>query len=504
MGDFWDWLRSPPVLILAGFHAFIIFMLALDLGVFRRKAQTVSTKEAAGWSIVWVCLAVTFAFVGVRNFWHWWDPQNPNEGPAKALEFVTGYLVEFSLSVDNLFVFLVIFRYFAVPDHLRHRVLFWGIVGAVLLRAGFILFGAALLHLFHGIIYVFAGILLWTAYRLARSTDAEIDPGKNPVLRLARRLLPVVNDYDSPTFWVRREGRWYATPLPLVLLVVETTDVVFAFDSIPAIFGITRDAFIVYTSNIFAILGLRSLYFLLAGFLGMFRYLKIGLSAVLGFVGLKMLTEEMLEPVLAGWGIGPTQKILFSLGVIVAILGVTIIVSILAGPKNPPEHAPKAATKIPPGAPATTPSVPAPLAASGTEEKDVECNQMPLPGTRMTENEELQAVVAKLGIGRYQRHVLLCTGPSCCTPEMGQAAWEALKKQLKETGLAEGPNACYRTKVGCLRICCQGPTLLVYPEGTWYHGMTPERIPRFVQEHLIAGKPIEEWIFARNPLPDRS
>jgi tellurite resistance protein TerC len=339
---------SLPFLIVAGFHGLILLVLAVDLGILHRKAHTVSMKEAAVWSIVWVSLALLFAFVGVRNYWHLWDPQDPNAGPAKALEFITGYLVEFSLSVDNLFVFLVIFRYFAVPEHLRHRVLVWGIVGAVLLRAGFILFGAALLHWFHWISYVFAAILLWTAYRLARSVEAEIDPGKNPMLRLARRLLPVVQDYESPTFWVRRDGRWHATPLPLVLLVVETTDVMFAFDSIPAIFGITRDPFIVYTSNIFAILGLRSLYFLLANFLGLFRYLNLGLSAVLGFVGLKMLIEEPLGPTLDAWSIGPTERILFSLGTIIAILSVAVVASIWAGPKEVLEHPPEAGAEGPP------------------------------------------------------------------------------------------------------------------------------------------------------------
>jgi tellurite resistance protein TerC len=499
MGAFWDWVRSPPFLIVAGFHALIIVMLALDLGVFRRKAQAVSTKEAAGWSVVWVCLAMAFAFIGLRHFWHLWDPQNPNDGRAKSLEFLTGYLVEFSLSVDNLFVFLVIFRYFAVPDHLRHRVLFWGIVGAVLLRAGFILLGAAALHLFRGVIYAFAAFLLWTAYRLARSTEEVIDPGKNPVLRLAQRLLPLVHDYESPTFWVRREGRWYATPLPLVLLVIETTDVMFAFDSIPAIFGITRDPFIVYTSNIFAVLGLRSLYFLLANFLGMFRYLKAGLSAVLGFVGLKMLAEELLHNQLDAWGIGQTEKILFSLGVIIAILAISVIASILAGPKEPLEHPPEAVTERPPEPANTHDQSAGTLRTSGGDEKPEPTHQPP-PESPMPKNEQLQAVVGKLGIGKYKRHIFLCTGPNCCTPEMGQAAWEALKKELKETGLTEGANACYRTKVGCLRICCQGPTMVVYPDGTWYHGMTPERIPRFVQEHLREGKPVEEWVFVRNPL----
>jgi tellurite resistance protein TerC len=339
---------SEPVLILAGFHAIILVVLAVDLGIFSRKVHAVTMKEAAVWTVVWVSLALVFAFVGIRNYWGWWDPLNPEAGPAKSLEFITGYLVELSLSVDNLFVFLVIFRYFAVPDALRHRVLVYGIVGAIFLRAGFILFGAALLHWFDWILYVFALILLWTAYRLACSVEDEIDPEKNLVLRLARRVLRVVNDYESPTFWVRREGRWHATPLPLVLLVVETTDVMFAFDSIPAIFGITQDTFIVYTSNILAVMGLRSLYFLLANVLGMFRYLKVGLSAVLGFVGVKMLIEKPLEPTLAAWGIGKPQMILISLGAIVAILGIAVIASLLAGPKEPLAHPPEASSDVPP------------------------------------------------------------------------------------------------------------------------------------------------------------
>src|SRR5439155_2554469 len=232
---------------------------------------------------------------GIWRFWDDWRPGEAGQGSVKALEFVTGYLIEESLSVDNLFVFLVIFRYFAVPPHLQHRVLFWGILGALVMRATMILAGAALLNAFHWMIYVFGVFLLYTAFKLFRSVEEEIDPGRNPLLRLAQRVLPVESSYDSPTFWVKREGRWYATPLPLVVLVVESTDVVFALDSIPAIFGITKDTFIVYTSNIFAILGLRSLFFLLAGFLGMFRYLSVGLAAVLAFVGLKMILEVPLE-----------------------------------------------------------------------------------------------------------------------------------------------------------------------------------------------------------------
>ena len=339
---------DAPVLILAGFHAVILFFLAVDLGMFRRQAHAVTMKEAALWTAVWISLALLFAFVGIRNFWGLWDPKQPEAGPAKSLEFITGYVVEFSLSVDNLFVFLVIFRYFAVPEALRHRVLVYGIVGAVFLRAGFILFGAALLYWFDWITYVFAVILLGTAVKLALSGEEEIDPGKNRVLRLARRVLRVVDGYESPTFWVRRENRWYATPLLLVLLVVETTDVMFAFDSIPAIFGITQDTFIVYTSNILAVMGLRSLYFLLAAVLGLLRYLKIGLCVVLGFVGVKMVIEKLFGPTLEGWGIHEPQRILISLGTIVTILGVTVIASLLAGSK-PPEHPPEASNDVPPG-----------------------------------------------------------------------------------------------------------------------------------------------------------
>jgi tellurite resistance protein TerC len=334
-------MNLVPVLILAGFHAAIVMILAIDLGISRRQAAAVTVKEAAVWSTIWILLALLLAFVGIRHFWGLWDPQQPDAGPAKSLEFITGYLVELSLSVDNLFVFLVIFRYFAVPEGLRHRVLTYGIVGAVLLRAGFILVGAALLHWFDWILYVFAVILLWTAYKLAWPAEEEIDLGKNWVLRAARRLMPVVDGYESSAFWVRRLGRWHATPLALVLLVVETTDVMFAFDSIPAIFGITQDPFIVYTSNILAVMGLRSLYFLLANVLGLFRYLNVGLSAVLAFVGVKMLTEKLLETTLDGWGIEKPERILISLGVIAAILAIAVIASLLAGPKEPSQETEK-------------------------------------------------------------------------------------------------------------------------------------------------------------------
>jgi tellurite resistance protein TerC len=341
MADLWSWQHSPVFVFLVGFHIFIFLMLALDLGVFQRHAHTVSMKEAAIWSIVWIGLALLFA-LGIWRFWHLWMPDERERGADKAVEFLTGYLIEKSLSVDNLFVFLVIFRYFAVPKHLQHRVLYWGIIGALVMRAALILIGAALLAWFSWMIYVFGIFLIYTAFRLARSVEQEIDPGRNPLLRLARRLFPVIDNYDTPHFWVKREGRWHATPLPLVLLVVESTDVLFAIDSIPAIFGVTRDAFIVYTSNVFAILGLRALYFLLAGLLGMFRYLSVGLALVLGFVGVKMIVEEPLHAFLEANGIGTRETILFSLSVIALILSGAVIASLLAGPKEPLDHPPEA------------------------------------------------------------------------------------------------------------------------------------------------------------------
>lgn len=336
------WTPTPTFWVLVGFHLFVIFMLALDLGVFNRHAHIVSMKEAAVWSVVWVVLSLVFAW-GIWKYWHLWNPDEPNAGAEKATEFVTGYLIEKSLSVDNLFVFLVIFRYFAVPAHLHHRILYWGILGALIMRATLILLGAALLSAFHWMIYVFGAFLIYTGYKLFSSVEEEIDPERNLLLRLARRFFPIVNDFDAPRFWVFRDGRWHATTMALVLLVVESTDVIFAVDSIPAIFGITQDTFIVYTSNIFAILGLRALYFLLANFLGMFRYLSVGLAAVLVFVGLKMILEGPFHAYLESFGIAKKEMIFLSLGVIAAILGVSVVASILAGPKEPLKHPPEAA-----------------------------------------------------------------------------------------------------------------------------------------------------------------
>lgn len=331
MADGWSWPPGAQSWILVGFHVFILGMLALDLGVLQRTAHAVTMWEAAVWSVVWVLLALAFA-AGIWKSWHLWHPGKGDEGPRKALEFLTGYLIEKALSVDNLFVFLVIFRYFAVPGHLQHKVLTWGIVGALVLRATLILAGAALLAWFHWMIYVFGVFLIYTGYQLFRAGEKKLDPGRNPLLRLARRVLPVVENYESPHFWVRVQGRLHATPLPLVLLAIESMDVVFAVDSIPAIFGVTRDTFIVYTSNVFAILGLRALYFLLAGLLGMFRYLNFGLSAVLVFVGLKMIVEEPLRPYLATHGVGDNQLTILSLAVVSGILGVAVVASILRGP----------------------------------------------------------------------------------------------------------------------------------------------------------------------------
>jgi tellurite resistance protein TerC len=258
-------------------------MLALDLGVFHRRAHTVKFREALAWSVAWIALAAGFAVI--IFLWH---------GRTPALEFVTGYVIELSLSVDNLFVFLLIFRFFQVPAVHQHKVLFWGILGALVMRAIFIAAGVGLIQRFHWIIYVFGGFLVYSGIKLFFQKETEIHPEKNPMLRLFRRWVPVTKDYVGNKFFVRNPGL-YATPLFIVLLVVETTDLLFAVDSIPAILAITRDAFIVYTSNVFAILGLRSMYFALAGMMEMFRYLHYGLSVVLIFVGAKMLLSHYVE-----------------------------------------------------------------------------------------------------------------------------------------------------------------------------------------------------------------
>jgi tellurite resistance protein TerC len=293
-------------------------MLALDLGVFNRKAHRISVKEAAIWSVVWISLAL--AFNVLLYFW---------QGPKVALEFLGGYLLEKSLSVDNIFVFVMIFSYFATPPQYQHRVLYWGILTALILRGAMILAGAALLTRFEFLIGVFGVLLIVTAVRMVRHDDSEMDLEKNWVVRTVRRYLPVTNEYHGQRFTIVQNGVRMITPLLLVLLVVETSDVIFAIDSIPAVFGITRDPFIVYTSNVFAILGLRSLYFLLAGVVDKFHYLKVGLAVVLGFVGVKMVIESGSSYVLDHAIHVPIQ---WSLAVIFVVLGASIAASLLFPP----------------------------------------------------------------------------------------------------------------------------------------------------------------------------
>ncbi|MCM2268694.1 MAG: TerC family protein [Thermoanaerobaculia bacterium] len=294
-------------------------VLALDLFVVNRKAHVIKAREAALWTLFFVSLSGLFAA------WLFWE-----YGSRIGLEFVTGYLIEYALSVDNLFVFLVVFSYFGVPPELRHRVLFWGILGALVLRAVFILAGTALITRFHWTIYVFGAFLVVTGVKLLFAGDAEIDPEKNPMLKLTRRFLPVTSQYHGQKFFVRLDGALHATPMLLVLVVIEATDVVFAVDSIPAIFGITRDPFLVFTSNIFAILGLRALFFLLADFMDRFHYLGVGLGLVLAFVGVKMLAS--------GWYHVPVG---ISLGVIATLLGGSVVASLLFPPKGGAQAAEK-------------------------------------------------------------------------------------------------------------------------------------------------------------------
>jgi len=304
MDQLWLWI---------GFNVFVLAMLALDLGVFHRQAHVVSFKESFTWTVVWVALALLFN-LGV---WHYYGSQ-------KALEFFTGYLIEKSLSVDNVFVFALLFSYFAVPAQYQHKVLFWGILGALVMRAIMIAAGAALITKFTWIIYVFGAFLILTGIKMVVKREEEIHPERNPVVKWFKKLMPVAPDYRGDKFFVREQGVRLATPLFVVLLLVEFSDLIFAVDSIPAIFAVTTDPFIVYTSNVFAILGLRSLYFALAGVMDKFHYLKIGLGVILSFVGVKMLLAHT------------TYKIdtLVSLGIVVLILALAIVASLLR-PKRP-------------------------------------------------------------------------------------------------------------------------------------------------------------------------
>jgi tellurite resistance protein TerC len=288
------------------FNVFVLAMLALDLGVFHRKAHVIKIREALFWSALWIALALLFN-VGLY-LWR---------GPETALEFLTGYLIEKALSVDNIFVFLLIFSYFRVPSVYQHKVLFWGILGALIMRVIFIATGITLIQRFHWVLYVFGLFLILTGIKMALQKEKKILPERNPVLKLLGRWMPIADRYEDGKFFVKRDGRHLATPLLVVLLVVETTDIIFAIDSIPAILAITLDPFIVYTSNVFAILGLRALYFALAGIIRLFHYLHYGLSAILVFVGIKMLLADLYK-----------IPVGMALGVVACILLASVIASV--------------------------------------------------------------------------------------------------------------------------------------------------------------------------------
>jgi len=300
----WPWVA---------FNAMVIGLLALDLGVFHRKAHAVGAREAALWSVVWISLALLFCF-GVYQY----------AGPQAGTEWLTGYLIEKSLSVDNIFVFVLIFGAFAVPAAYQHRVLFWGILGALVMRAVMILAGAYLIKQFHWIIFVFGALLIFTGLRMAFASETEVKVETNVAVRWTRRFFPVTPDFRGTRFFVREGGVLMLTPLFLALIVVELTDLIFAVDSIPAIFAVTTDPFIVYTSNVFAILGLRSLYFLLAGVHDRFHLLKYGLAVILVFVGTKMLLSD-IRPI--------------PIGVSLVFIGATLVISVVASLLIPPKHA---------------------------------------------------------------------------------------------------------------------------------------------------------------------
>jgi tellurite resistance protein TerC len=305
MNGFFE-ILSHKYVLWGGFNLLILILLAIDLGIFHRKDHKITIKEGLVWSLIWILVAL--AFNVVVYFWR---------GQEVALQFFTGYLIERSLSIDNIFVFLLIFTYFRVSDQYQYKVLFWGILGALIMRGLFIGIGAALISLFHWVIYIFGGFLIITGIRMGMAGDKQIEPEKNPVLRLVRKILPISKSYADGHFFTRIDGRLFATPLLVVLIVVETTDVVFAVDSIPAIFGITLDPFVVYSSNVFAILGLRAMYFAIAGLMDMFHYLKYGLAAILSFVGVKML--------ISAWYDMPDM---LALGIIAALMALSILLSI--------------------------------------------------------------------------------------------------------------------------------------------------------------------------------
>jgi len=298
-------------LLYGAFIAFVLGMLAIDLGIFHRRDHVVSVRESLIWTAVWITLAIAFmAFVYYR-----YETILPGSGNKTALEFLTGFLIEKSLSIDNVFVFLLIFSYFNVPAQYQHRILFWGIIGALIFRAIFIALGALLITKFHTIIYVFGAFLALTGIKMAWAKDKHIHPERNPVLRLFRKIVSVTNDFRGRHFFVREGGKWLATPLFVVLILIEWSDIIFAIDSIPAIFAVTKDPFIVFTANVFAILGLRALYFSLAGVMRLFHHLHYGLSIILVFVGIKMILTDIYK---------------ISIGISLGLIGFVIAVSIVA------------------------------------------------------------------------------------------------------------------------------------------------------------------------------
>lgn len=309
-------MPKDETLLFILFNLFVMAMLALDLGVFHRKAHTVKIKEATIWSIVWIALSLLFN-VGLF-FWVKENTGSVDDAMRVSLEFFTGYVIEKALSVDNIFVFVMIFSYFGVPGHLQHKVLFWGVLGALVMRSIFIAAGAALIAQFDWVLYLFGVILLVSGWKMMMQKEVDVHPERNVFIRLAKKFFPVITGFESPRFLIKKGGRTHITTLFLVLVTVETTDVVFAVDSIPAIFAITHDPFIVYSSNVFAILGLRALYFVLAGVMSSFYYLKTGLSIVLMFIGFKMLIADIFHlPVTA------------SLGGVLGILVVAVTASIV-------------------------------------------------------------------------------------------------------------------------------------------------------------------------------
>jgi len=291
------------------FSLIIIVMLALDLGIFNKKSHEIKLKEALLWVVVWISLAMIFNLIVLSQF-----------GKTKALEFLTAYVIEYSLSIDNIFVFIMVFSFFSVRKEYQHKVLFWGILGAVIMRAVFIFAGVALINRFQWIVIIFGAFLVFTGLKmLLQKEEAKVDPEKNSLVRLFRKFLPVTDQLHGDSFFVRKDGKNYATPLFIVLLIIESTDLIFAVDSIPAVLAISKDTFIVFTSNIFAILGLRSLYFAVSGIMGLFRYLKVGLAFVLTFVGLKMLAAYFHFEI----------PVTLSLSIIVLILLLSIIASVI-------------------------------------------------------------------------------------------------------------------------------------------------------------------------------